>query len=344
YDSYTEAAKSLGIKPLKLAVVALRLREMLETFEREGGSFKHRSALRTPASKRIREMLADGETVGSIAKSLKLNKTEKRILDAYLVPETVPKVKVVAARIRIKIDAFSGALRTLCSKVLHGDRTTLARRRYIKLSDEEIETRVTATGATCKEDVYCKNSALYAEAKSRGVLDRLYGEYDPTRATVKELKKILPEVLKRFTLEQMLTFLFPRERDVLTKVVLAEYPVGPEYFKKTYKVKISSYPSLEAKVLGKLKELTGARTPLMITQIRIEILRIGETGMAELDLKPEERRLVRVRLSTDPRVYQNSQKFALKEGIRTRQGISLREAALLRKLRDVPTVEQTETT
>ncbi|MDO8553198.1 MAG: hypothetical protein Q7S22_00185 [Candidatus Micrarchaeota archaeon] len=321
--------RSIRIKKTEVTsnrTASLRFREEVEPIARV-----ERTEIKMSKRQKIREIIdariERGETLEEIKTTAKLNETEIKIVDTYIMQDEPMKLSEVAERIRRKYVTVNLCLVRIENKLLGRDPLYHLKRKYYNMSKEQLRSAVRETGAKNRNELGNCNTILCRVALERGVLDSVLPSRLPDRQA--ELRESIAKTsdIKR---KKILEILEPLECEVLHAV-----KANDEEKIKSTKEKHGIGDSEFKRIVQKLIKIINDNHRISQTRkLRATIRKLGIKKISEIgrELTNDELLVLdKLGLTDKP------ERMVIVAGIlgKTREGARQVESRLLKKLEEV---------
>ena len=192
----------------------------------------------------LERMTSEGKSIGKVLKEKNLDKDERRIVYVYIWRKDHITQEEAAKTLGIKKVTLTHKVKRIENKLLGLDSYYHLLRRYIALSDRELEIEIKWTGAKSKVEVNKMDPKLYKVATRRGVLARMFPPL-----SIKKLNSALKTARQKRSLKKILADLEDFDRNIINEIALSKAPLSIKAFARKHELKPD-------KVLRRIKKLT----------------------------------------------------------------------------------------
>jgi hypothetical protein len=216
-------------------------------------------------------------------------------------------------------------LRFIANKLLGRDVHYHRIKKYVDLSDNELEKKIRESGAKSKGEFGRKNFGLHRVAKERGILDRMFPS-----PILKELRDALEAALKKRSLERILAGSEALDRIIINEIALSKAPPSIKSFARKHGLK----PDKVSRRMKKLTaELKGEKVNNDIAADKLKrcVKDLDGDRLEELKSLLDERELAILKRRATAKVRESLDSIGKSFSV-TRQRMKQKEDELLRKI------------
>ena len=192
----------------------------------------------------LERMISEGKSIDEVLRERNLDDSEIRTVHVYIRCENRITQEEAAKKLGIPKVTLTHRVKRIENKLLGLDDYYHLLRRYIALSDRELEIEIKWTGAKSKVEVNKMDPKLYKVAKKRGILARMF----PPQS-IKELNSALKTARKKRSLKKILADLEDFDRNIINEISLSKTPLSIKAFAEKHNLKPD-------KVSRRIKKLT----------------------------------------------------------------------------------------
>ncbi|MDO8553197.1 MAG: hypothetical protein Q7S22_00180 [Candidatus Micrarchaeota archaeon] len=250
---------------------------------------------------RVREIvngrLSQGETLEEIEAKAKLNSTERKVLEQYILPEERKGISKVAEETGIKRVTISLTVRKIENKLLGRKSSYHLELKYRKMSDDELLKAIKNIEAISLSELHVKNQALKVVARERGIINSIY----PNKGKMqKKIENVIFARIADGVLEEYLLLMTNPEKEVTEAIRDGTYKSKTKSIRDKYELNKSYGVALIASSVNVILEESLGKHEIL-RRIRAIVRKLGEEKMIAIadKINNREKILLKERVLTD---------------------------------------------